>query len=98
MKIDRLPPGKDFGVESVPAFINPKPDVASLSLHWKVTVRDGKPFIQVEVRGTNNLDESTGGRNKRPDLTKAHGTSFDEIFNQFSLKKSSQMQKGRNLI
>lgn len=93
MRIDRLPPGKDFVVESVPAFINPKPDVASISLHWKVTVRDGKPFIQVEIRGINNLDESAGGKNKRPQLTKAHGSSFDEIFNQFSLKNLVRCKK-----
>ena len=85
MRIDRLPPGKDFVVESVPAFINPKPDVATLSLHWKVTVRNGKPFIQVEIRSFNDLDKSTKGENNRPELTKAHGSSFDEIFKQFSL-------------
>ena len=45
MRIDRLPPGKDFVVESVPAFINPKPDVASGSLHWKVTVKE---YMEVE--------------------------------------------------
>ena len=98
MRIDRLPPGKDFVVESVPAFINPKPDVASLSLHWKVTVRDGKPFIQVEIRSTNSLDESTGGRNKRPQLTKAHGSSFDEIFKQFSLKNLVRCKKGETFF
>lgn len=98
MRIDRLPQGKDFVVESVPAFINPRPDVASLGLHWKVTVRDGKPFIQAEIRGTNNLDESTGGRNKRPDLTKAHGSSFDEIFKQFYLKNLVRCKKGETFF
>ena len=93
MRIDRLPPGKDFVVESVPAFINPRPDVASISLHWKVTVRDGKPFIQVEIRSLEELDNSVKGENNRPQLTKAHGSSFDEIFKQFSIKNLVRCKK-----
>ncbi len=93
MRIDRLPPGKDFVVESVPAFINPRPDVASVSLHWKITVKNGKPFIQVEIRGLNHLDNSAKGENNRPELTKAHGSSFDEIFKQFSLKNLVRCKK-----
>lgn len=93
MRIDRLPPGKDFVVESVPAFINPRPDVASVSLHWKITVKNGKPFIQVELRDVDDFDKSTVGENNRPQLTKAHGSSFDEIFNQFSLKNLVRCKK-----
>jgi hypothetical protein len=98
MRIDRLPPGKDFVVESVPAFINPRPDVASTSLHWKITVKNGKPFIQVEIRATNNLDESATGRNGDPKYTKAHGSSFNEIFEQFSTKKLVRCKKNETFL
>jgi len=41
----------------------------------------------------NHLDRSTKGENNRPELTKAHGSSFDEIFKQFSLKNLVRCKK-----
>lgn len=83
MRLNNLPKDKDFVIESVPAFINPRPDVASTSFHWKMRVTNGTPFIEAEIRSLNNLDNSTSGENNRPDLTKASGQSFYEIFKKF---------------
>jgi hypothetical protein len=85
LDLNNLPSDKSFVIESVPAIINPDPNLASYSFHWKLTVTNGSPFIEAEFRTFLNIDESTAGLNKNPKLTKASGRDFDEVLRKFSL-------------
>jgi hypothetical protein len=85
LSLQKLPTDKDYVIESTPAFINPRQDVATLSFHWRLRMSQGQPSYEVEIRSVNNLDNSTAGTNNKPSLTKARGNTLDEAFKQFSV-------------
>ncbi|MFM2006158.1 MAG: hypothetical protein RLZZ09_1813, partial [Pseudomonadota bacterium] len=85
LSLQKLPTDRDYVIESTPAFINPRQDVATLSFHWRLRMSQGQPSYEVEIRSVNNLDNSTAGTNNKPSLTKARGNTLDEAFKQFSV-------------
>jgi hypothetical protein len=93
LDLSNLPSDQSFVIESVPAIINPDTNVASFSFHWKLTVKNGSPFVEVEFRDINSLDQSSDGANEKPHLTKASGRDFDEVFRKFSLDNLVRCKK-----
>ena len=85
LDLSNLPSDQSFVIESVPAIINPDPNLASTTFHWKLTVTNGKPYVEGEFRAFDNLDMSASGINKKPHLTKASGRDFTEVLRKFSL-------------